>query len=68
MNEEILWVLAQICAFAAGVGVGVLWATRRNLRAGGFVQVPQLSSSVPFGLSSPMFRTVRFPPLKHAAP
>ena len=46
----------------------VLWATRRNLRAGGFVQVPQLSSSVPFGLSSPMFRTVRIPPLKQAAP
>jgi hypothetical protein len=44
----------------------VLWATRRNLRAGGFVQVPQLSSSVPFGLSSPMFRTVRVPPQTQA--
>lgn len=37
----------------------VMWAIRKCLRDAGYVQIPQLSSSVPFGLSSPMFRTLK---------
>jgi hypothetical protein len=37
----------------------VMWATRKILREAGFAQTPQLSSSVPFGLSSPMFRSLK---------
>lgn len=33
----------------------VLWAVLERLRAAGHVQVPQLSCSVPFGLSDPLF-------------
>ena len=55
MTEALLYALSEDRGPNAKKMKRVLWSVLARLRAEGHVQVPQLSSSVPFPLSDPLF-------------